>query len=837
MSAISEHARDLAMNTTGDRVAVVLATLPGHNGQPSWSAYPMRSAPELAAWFDDWVGTPDLYLYLATFDKTSPAWLEDGAPILSRERSDAVTSAGVRFSDVQSTVSRLSVLQNLVAQHETFYAELAQANPRSTQLRAFIAYAWDPFYTRWTLLVTRHGLSDSDADVILEEAAKLAAIRDYATRHGIPVPSLTQGDPDMSNTKVSGGRGGRGGGYHGGGGYRGGYGGGVRDHRGYGGAPAPGFHGRGGYYRHGSAYPGRWWRGGDGRPVWIESDVNLLLENQPSPDDGLPPPSTDDQPIAPDAQGDAPPDRAPISNADGSAASATLDDAAAANDGAAAVQGWRELIAPFLISGRRNAAAAQEGSRALDVAPVLAPGVRPMKLSFAIDGNTLIVNVTADGRTYQAAADLSPIWATLEPRLAAWGGEQVAAARARGHTLMGFSSQYNVSDAAPRRTPAAGPSASWVGAGSGAALVGAGISVSGGCGTRTYGNVTPQVIGAILRGLKDRGADVTGSNPWYAVTHDHGVEFRGTWDQAKQTLAIEVTDSDFYVPCGKVWEAIEPMLADQGAVPTASLERELGETNEQIRALSQSLVAGIVDAHAGAYCAGWFDSITNAIGDAAKGVAKGVASAATSAVGTVGHTLVKLKGPIAMAAGVAAGAGALAIPGVGPFVAPMAGSLASSIVNAAAGDGGDASQAAQAAVTAAATSAKSDPLVAKALGLAQKAAAQTTAAYHVTQTAANAAAGSQDAQKQIAELVNAAQAGDPAATQALTVATAASQAAASNATDSGTTADAAVASSGVIAPLLFGLGGVGAGYFGPDVYHWAKAKWDAHKAKAPAAHP
>ena len=90
-------------------------------------------------------------------------------------------------------------------------------------------------------------------------------------------------------------------------------------------APAPGYeheydhvgrHGYGGFYRHGSAYPGRWWRSAAGVPVWVESDVNMLTFGDPGatndPElDALPPPTVDQVPIHPEAQGTPPPGAVP----------------------------------------------------------------------------------------------------------------------------------------------------------------------------------------------------------------------------------------------------------------------------------------------------------------------------------------------------------------------------------------------------------------------------------------------------------------------------------------------------------------------------------------------
>lgn len=86
-----------------------------------------------------------------------------------------------------------------------------------------------------------------------------------------------------------------------------------------------------------------------------------------------------------------------------------------------------------------------------------------------------------------------------------------------------------------------------------------------GCGSRKFGGVTPEALDRIFKRLHDKGAEVTGSNPWSVVTHNHGVELRGQWDDHAQALTLEVTDSDFIAPCGAIWDSLEGMLAEVGA--------------------------------------------------------------------------------------------------------------------------------------------------------------------------------------------------------------------------------------------------------------------------------
>ena len=82
----------------------------------------------------------------------------------------------------------------------------------------------------------------------------------------------------------------------------------------------------------------------------------------------------------------------------------------------------------------------------------------------------------------------------------------------------------------------------------------------GKCGEHHYANINKEKIDAILKALKKSGAHITGNNPWDVDTKSHGVKLRGTWNEEKSTLAIIVTDKDFYVPCSKIWDTIDPLI-------------------------------------------------------------------------------------------------------------------------------------------------------------------------------------------------------------------------------------------------------------------------------------
>ncbi|MCX6156242.1 MAG: hypothetical protein NT007_18990 [Candidatus Kapabacteria bacterium] len=80
------------------------------------------------------------------------------------------------------------------------------------------------------------------------------------------------------------------------------------------------------------------------------------------------------------------------------------------------------------------------------------------------------------------------------------------------------------------------------------------------CGEHHYGNISQTKIDKILNELRKNGATISGNNPWDVDVHNNGVILRGTWNQATSTLSIIVTEKNFYVPCSKIWETIDPII-------------------------------------------------------------------------------------------------------------------------------------------------------------------------------------------------------------------------------------------------------------------------------------
>jgi hypothetical protein len=80
-------------------------------------------------------------------------------------------------------------------------------------------------------------------------------------------------------------------------------------------------------------------------------------------------------------------------------------------------------------------------------------------------------------------------------------------------------------------------------------------------GTKTYGNIDKARVDTILDALTSSGSVITGRNPWFVDTKNHGVLLKGEWDEAASSLAITVTDADWYVPRSAVWENIDSLMS------------------------------------------------------------------------------------------------------------------------------------------------------------------------------------------------------------------------------------------------------------------------------------
>jgi len=94
----------------------------------------------------------------------------------------------------------------------------------------------------------------------------------------------------------------------------------------------------------------------------------------------------------------------------------------------------------------------------------------------------------------------------------------------------------------------------------------------GKCGTHTYHGYDQEKINNVIAELKANGCTVTGNNPWDVDTHRYGVKLRGQWDEASGVLSVIVTDKKWYVPCSKIWDFIDPLLAHVGTLSAAEMQ-------------------------------------------------------------------------------------------------------------------------------------------------------------------------------------------------------------------------------------------------------------------------
>lgn len=193
-----------------------------------------------------------------------------------------------------------------------------------------------------------------------------------------------------------------------------------------------------------------------------------------------------------------------------------------------------------------------------------------------------------------------------------------------------------------------------------------------------------------------------------------------------------------------------PAVAQDAVVASGVAQAASAEQQAALTLAGVALVGSLVDKHLAkhdAKCAGWFDSITDAVSSAAKGVYH----AGEAGYHGITHTWKKLKAPIQIAATA--------------FGGPAAGALAGTVIDAANGDIGSKQALAQVRANAAV-----NPEIQKNLTKATAAAAKATAAYHVVDTIGNAAQGDPAAGQQVQQLLTSAADGDPSAQSALELA-------------------------------------------------------------------
>ena len=184
MTPVDDQARELAQRQPGPFVGVVLqkAAYGMEDQSPFWNVFSFHSLQALTDWFGGWVGSPTLYVYIAKFDKSvSPE------PIAFAPLPDG-RGVGVQVGKISYGQGAVARLASFIGQLDVFWAGVAQHNASSQKMQSWMKERWDPFYTYWLELLVKHGLSDSDNDVIADETVALDALMEDARKQGIPLP-------------------------------------------------------------------------------------------------------------------------------------------------------------------------------------------------------------------------------------------------------------------------------------------------------------------------------------------------------------------------------------------------------------------------------------------------------------------------------------------------------------------------------------------------------------------------------------------------------------------------------------------------------------------------
>ena len=106
----------------------------------------------------------------------------------------------------------------------------------------------------------------------------------------------------------------------------------------------------------------------------------------------------------------------------------------------------------------------------------------------------------------------------------------------------------------------------------------------------TYANINKTKIEMMFKELSDRGAAVTGQNPWDINTYYHGVILRAEWNEAASILAVSVTHSNWYISRETVCNQIDSLIHNYtGAENCMSLK------GHRIRDVRRRKGEGIID--------------------------------------------------------------------------------------------------------------------------------------------------------------------------------------------------------------------------------------------------
>ena len=84
------------------------------------------------------------------------------------------------------------------------------------------------------------------------------------------------------------------------------------------------------------------------------------------------------------------------------------------------------------------------------------------------------------------------------------------------------------------------------------------------CGRRSYGGYSQAKVDALIKAMRDSGWKVSGNNPYNIDSGMHGIQFRAAFDAEAGSISVEVTAKNWYVPCSRIWDALEDYLRHTG---------------------------------------------------------------------------------------------------------------------------------------------------------------------------------------------------------------------------------------------------------------------------------
>ncbi len=80
------------------------------------------------------------------------------------------------------------------------------------------------------------------------------------------------------------------------------------------------------------------------------------------------------------------------------------------------------------------------------------------------------------------------------------------------------------------------------------------------CGIHAFGNMTKEKMDQLVFQLRRQGATILAEKPLIVTGFNHGVVLEGEWDEVRNILSISIRDKNWYVPCFKVWDEVDPVM-------------------------------------------------------------------------------------------------------------------------------------------------------------------------------------------------------------------------------------------------------------------------------------